>query len=94
VMMSEVDDAARSVIREAGYEKNFSHSLGHGVGLEVHEYPNFRDKELILQPGMVITIEPGIYVENFGGVRIEDTVAITEAGHQNLTNRSPDPIFL
>ena len=79
----------------SGYGQNFLHSLGHGVGLEIHEWPLIRKTEpyqsLPLQPGFVITIEPGIYLQGIGGVRIEDTVAITSTGCEILT--VPSPLF-
>jgi len=81
-----VDAAARRVLRAYGYDRAFVHSTGHGLGLEIHEPPRLgkRDKT-ILQPGMAITIEPGVYLEDFGGIRIEDTVEVTETGCKILT---------
>lgn len=82
-----VDAAARRIITERGYGEYFGHGTGHSVGLAIHEKPavNTRD-ETILQPGMVITIEPGIYLPEWGGVRIEDSVLVTEEGCEILTS--------
>lgn len=82
-----VDRIARDHIRETGYGEYFGHGLGHSVGLYIHESPalNTRD-ETILCPGMIETIEPGIYVPGFGGVRIEDMGVVTEAGYESFTN--------
>jgi Xaa-Pro aminopeptidase len=86
-----VDAAARRVLRAHGFERAFVHSTGHGLGLEIHEPPRLgkRDKT-ILQPGMAITIEPGVYLENFGGIRIEDTVEVTKTGCHILTPTPKD----
>jgi Xaa-Pro aminopeptidase len=85
----ELDKAARDIIKRAGYGKNFGHGLGHGLGLVVHSSPAINMKSnIILKPGMVITIEPGVYVPGWGGVRIEDDVLITQKGCQIL-NMSP-----
>ena len=82
----EVDEAARSVLRREGLAEAFSHSTGHGVGLEIHEPPRIGAGQATrLQAGMVITIEPGIYLAGHYGIRIEDMVAVTQTGGQVLT---------
>ncbi len=86
VTTGEVDEAARATLRRAKLDKYFTHSTGHGVGLEIHELPRVaaRQKET-LQPGVVITIEPGVYIGGKYGVRIEDMVLVTERGYEVLT---------
>lgn len=85
-LCKDVDAAARDLIKDAGYGEHFGHGLGHGVGLEIHEAPTLNPRsEEVLQEGMVVTVEPGIYVPGFGGVRIEDLVVVTKTGYRNLT---------
>jgi Xaa-Pro aminopeptidase len=86
-----VDRAARRVLAAHGLARAFVHSTGHGLGLEIHEPPRIGKKEkTFLAPGMTITIEPGVYLEGFGGIRIEDTVAVTDNSCQILTPTSKD----
>lgn len=89
IFIGELDKIARSFIAENGYGEFFTHSLGHGIGLDIHEAPSLRTggpfSQTPLQPGMVFTIEPGIYLPNIGGVRLEDTLLITETGYENLS---------
>jgi Xaa-Pro aminopeptidase len=84
-----VDAAARTRIADAGYGDNFGHGTGHGVGLEVHEAPRLNAvSSAVLETGVVVTVEPGIYLPGLGGVRIEDLVVITDDGNSNF-NRLP-----
>lgn len=82
-----IDRVARNVIRKAGFDKQFNHALGHGIGLDVHEAPRLgkRSKD-VLKAGMVVTIEPGIYLPGVGGVRVEDDVLVTDSGHEVLSS--------
>jgi Xaa-Pro aminopeptidase len=91
----DADGLARDVIAAAGYGEAFGHSLGHGVGLAVHEGPTLSPREeATLAPGMVVTVEPGIYLAQWGGVRIEDLVVITDAACSPLTTAPKDLLVL
>ncbi len=94
LVCKDVDKIARDIIHSAGYEGCFGHGLGHSLGIQIHEDPRFNTVcETVLRPGMIMTVEPGIYLENRFGVRIEDLVYITENGALNLT-RSPKELII
>jgi Xaa-Pro aminopeptidase len=91
----EIDGFARKIIEDSGYGENFGHGLGHGVGLAIHEEPRLSVSATAeLVPGMVVTVEPGIYVPGFAGVRIEDLVVVEEDGIRNLTGSAKKLIEL
>ncbi len=82
----EIDGVARGIIADAGFGRYFGHGLGHGIGQEIHEAPRLAAKsKSVMKPGMVLTVEPGIYFPGWGGVRIEDDVLVTRGGHEVLT---------
>ncbi|OEC00568.1 Xaa-Pro dipeptidase [Lysinibacillus sphaericus] len=91
----QADAIARDYLTEKGYGEAFGHSLGHGIGLEVHEGPGLSKRSnTVLEPGMAVTIEPGVYVPGVGGVRIEDDILITESGNELLTHSTKELIIL
>lgn len=91
----EADEFTRNYIEEQGYGKYFGHSTGHGIGLEVHEGPTLSPRsETVLEKNMVVTVEPGIYVPNVGGCRIEDDIVITENGNERLTFATKELIHI
>ena len=91
----DIDFVARKVIEDAGFGKNFGHSLGHSVGIEIHENPNLSPKSAdILEVGNVVSVEPGIYLDGFFGVRIEDLVVIGEKNTVNLTKSKKELIII
>jgi Xaa-Pro dipeptidase len=95
VTAADVDEAARAVIRDAGYGDAFIHRIGHGLGLDSHEGPSLDPgSSLVLEPGMVMTIEPGVYLPGWGGVRIEDDVVVEESGGRSLTGALRDLVVI
>ena len=91
----EADALCRDIITHYGFGENFGHGTGHGLGMLVHEKPGLSlNDNTILEPGMVVTVEPGIYVPGFGGVRIEDDVVITESGIRVLTKSTKELLVL
>ena len=96
VLCRDVDKAARAVIEAAGYGAHFGHGLGHGVGLDIHESPRLSPTagESRLEPGMMVTVEPGVYLPGWGGVRIEDLVVVTETGCRILSPMTKDLLEL
>jgi Xaa-Pro aminopeptidase len=94
ITTKQLDSVARDYITENGYGDKFGHGLGHGLGIEVHEMPSVSQRmDMELPEGVVVTIEPGIYVEKTGGVRIEDDVLITNGGCEVL-NKSPKELII
>lgn len=92
VACGDVDAVARRCLEEHGFAKKFTHSLGHGIGREVHELPRLRrDERQILKPGMVVTVEPGVYIPGWGGARIEDDILVTRDGAETLSQLPRDP---
>lgn len=92
---SDIDAAARKIITDAGYGGSFGHGLGHSVGIEIHEMPSFSPKcHDIIENGNVVTVEPGIYIEGLGGVRIEDLIAVVDGNAKNLTFSPKELIIL
>ncbi len=95
ISCKDLDEVARSFIRDKGFGDYFGHGLGHGIGLEIHEAPTLSPRSAaVLEEGMVITIEPGIYIPGFGGVRIEDTVVVTGAGCHVITSADKQLLVL
>ncbi len=83
----QVDEVARKIIKKAGFGSAFGHGLGHGTGLEIHEAPRLAvGQKTKLEPGMIVTVEPGVYLPGWGGVRIEDDVLVTRTGHEVLSD--------
>lgn len=95
IKCADIDKIARKIITDAGYARNFTHGLGHGLGLEVHALPRLgHNSKHTLKPGMVVTVEPGIYIDGLGGVRIEDDIVVTEDGYEVLNSSTRDLLEL
>src|SRR5690606_3692542 len=93
--VGDIDSAARNVIANAGFGEYFTHRIGHGLGIDVHEFPSMNaTNEMVLEKGMAYTIEPGIYHPEIGGVRIEDDIVITSNGAEILTKFPKELIIL
>jgi Xaa-Pro aminopeptidase len=91
----ETDALARDVIMQGGYGEQFGHGLGHGVGLEIHETPimNKTGEKDIIAAGLALTIEPGIYISGWGGVRIEDLIVVTDDGFEYISHCPKEPVI-
>jgi Xaa-Pro aminopeptidase len=95
LVCEDVDKVARDAVAEKGFGECFVHNLGHGAGLQIHEAPSLgKNCKTVLQPGMVVTVEPGVYVNGFGGVRIEDLVVVTESGCEILSKSTKELLEL
>jgi len=95
ILAKEIDAIARDIISEAGYGENFGHGTGHGVGLAIHESPKIAwEEDIIIEEGMVFTVEPGIYIPGWGGVRIEDMIIVTSDGCEVLTSAISKDLYL